>query len=58
MTDRDIDVVLSIADGWRRKQRGDGPALDNLELVVDKAPLDVLGAAKVSFDATTELHES
>ena len=57
MTDGDVDVVLSVADRRDGEQRGDRPALDDLEAVVDQAPLDVLGAAEVRFDPPAQLRE-
>ena len=58
MTDRDVDVVLPVIGLGDGEQRGDRPALDDLEAVVDQAPLDVLGAAEVRFDPPAELRES
>ena len=40
-----------------REQRGDRPALDDLEAIVGQAPFDVLGAAEMRFDPPAELHE-
>ena len=57
MTDGDVDVVGSVADLRDGKQRGDRPALDDLEAVVDQAPFDVLGAAEVRFDPPAKLGE-
>ena len=57
MTDRDVDVVLAVAGRRDREQRGDRPALDDLEAIVDQAPLDVLGTAEVRLDPPAELHE-
>src|SRR5947209_951354 len=50
MTDRDVDVIFSVACVGDGEQRGDWPALDDLELIVDHAPLDVLRMAEVRFD--------
>ena len=50
MTDRKVDVVLSVAGLGNGEQRGDRPALDDLEVPVDQAPFDVLGVAEVRFD--------
>ena len=58
MTDRDVDVVLAVAGRGDGEQRGDRPALDDLEVVVDQAPFDVLGAAEVRLDAPAQLGES
>ena len=44
----------TVGDG---EQRGDRPALDDLEVVVDQAPFDVLGAAEVRFDPPAQLRE-
>ncbi len=57
MTDGDVDVVLSVAGRGDGEQRGDRPALDDLEVVVDQAPFDVLGAAEVRFDPPAQLRE-
>ena len=57
MTDGDVDVVLSVAGRGDGEQRGDRPALDDLEPVVDQAPFDVLGAAEVRFDPPAQLRE-
>ena len=57
MTDGDVDVVLPVAGLGDGEQRGDRPALDDLEAVVDQAPFDVLGAAEVRFDPPAELRE-
>ena len=46
--------VVGLGDG---EQRGDRPALDDLEAVVDQAPLDVLGAAEVRLDPPAQLRE-
>ena len=58
MTDGDVDVVLPVAGRGDGEQRGDRPALDDLETVVDQAPFDVLGAAEVRFDPPAELRQS
>ena len=57
MTDGDVDVVLPVVGRGDGEQRGDRPALDDLEVVVDQAPLDVLGAAEVRFDPPAQLRE-
>ena len=57
VADGDVDVVLRVAGRGDREQRGDRPALDDLELVVDQAPLDVLRAAEVRLDPPAELRE-
>ena len=57
MTDGDVDVVLPVAGRGDGEQRGDRPALDDLEVVVDQAPFDVLGAAEVRFDPPAQLRE-
>src|SRR2546430_8940788 len=57
MTDGDVDVVGSIVDLRDGEQRGDRPALDNLEAVVDQAPFDFLRATEVRFDPPTQLRE-
>ena len=57
MTDGDVDVVALIAGRGDGEQRGDRPALDNLEPIVDQAPFDVLGVAEVRFDPPAQLSE-
>ena len=58
MTDGDVDVVLPVAGRGDGEQRGDRPALDDMELVVDQTPLDVLGAAEVRLDPPAQLREA
>src|SRR6185436_2816443 len=48
---------LPIAGTGDGEQRGDRPALDDPEVVVDQAPFDVLGTAEVPFDPAAELRE-
>ena len=50
-------MLLVIAGRGDREQRGDRPALDDLEAIVDEAPFDVLGAAEVRFDPPAQLGE-
>ena len=57
MTDGDVDVVLSVAGRGDGEQRGDRPALDDLEPIVDQAPFDVLGVAEVRFDPPAQFRE-
>ena len=57
MTDGDVDVVLCVAGRGDGEQRGDRPALDDLEAIVDQAPFDVLRAAEVRFDPPAQLRE-
>ena len=57
MTDGDEDVVPSVVRHGNGEQRGDRPALDDLELVIDQTPLDVLRASEVCFDAPAQLRE-
>ena len=57
MADGDVDVILLVARLGNRKQRRDRPALDDLEIVVDETPFDVLRAAEVRFDPAAELRE-
>jgi hypothetical protein len=57
MTDGQVDVVRVVVDRRDGEQRGDRPALDDLEAVVDQAPLDVLGTAEVRLDPSSQLHE-
>ena len=54
---RDVDVVLPVVDRGDREQRGDRPALDDVEVIIDQAPFDVLGAAEVRFDPPAQLRE-
>jgi len=49
-----VRVVVDRRDG---EERGDRPALDDVEVVIDQAPFDVLGPAEVRFDPPAELHE-
>src|SRR5436309_1604 len=57
VTDGDVDVVLPVAGLGDGEQRGDRPALDDLEAIVDQAPFDVLGLAEVRFDPPAQLRE-
>jgi hypothetical protein len=49
-----VFVVSRRGDG---EQRGDRPALHDVERVVDEAPLDVLRAAEVGLDPPPQLNE-
>src|SRR5436190_264408 len=42
---------------WDGEQRGDRPALDDLEAVIDQAPFDVLGTTEMLLDPPAEPHE-
>jgi len=55
MPDGDVDVVLPVTGRRDGEQRRDRPALDDLEVIVDQAPFDVLGAAEVRFDPPAQL---
>ena len=57
MTDGHVHVVLLVAGRRDGEQRGDRPALDDLEAVIDQTPFDVLGAAEVRFDPPSQLRE-
>ena len=57
VTDGEVDVLLQVTALGDGEQRGDRPALDDLELVVGEAPLDVLRAAEARLDPAAELHE-
>ena len=57
MTDGDVDVVLPVGGRGDGEQRGDRPALDDLEAIADQAPFDVLGAGEVRFDPPSQPHE-
>ena len=50
-------MVPSVAGSGDGEQRGDRPALDDLEFIIDQAPFDVLGTAEVSFDPSSQLGE-
>ena len=50
-------MVLSVVRHRNGEQRGDRPALDDVEVLADQAPFDVLGAAEVRFDPPAELHQ-
>ena len=52
-----VDVVPPIAGHGDGEQRGDRPALDDLELIVGQAPLDVLRLTEVRLDPPAELRE-
>ncbi len=58
VTDRHVDVVVPVVALRDGEHRGDRPALDELEVVGDQAPLDVLRAAEVRFDPAAQLRES
>jgi hypothetical protein len=47
-------LVAGLRDG---EQRGDRPALHDLEAVIDQAPFDVLGEAEVPFDPASQLRQ-
>ena len=51
-------MILSVGGGGNRKQRRDRPALDDLEVIVNQTPFDVLRAAEVRFDAAAEFREA
>ena len=57
MTDGDVDVVLSVVGRGDGEERGDRPALHDLEAIVDQAPFDVLGGLEVRFDPPAQLRE-
>ena len=57
MTDGDVDVVLPVAGRGDGEQCGDRPALDDLELVVEQTPFDVLGTAEVRLDPPAQLRQ-
>ena len=50
-------MVLSVSGHRDGEQRGDRPALDDLEPIVEQAPFDVLGVAEVRFDPPAQLRE-
>ena len=57
VTHGDVDVVLPVVGHRNGEQRGDRPALDDVEVLADQAPFDVLRAAEVRFDPPAELHQ-
>ena len=57
MTDGYVNVVLPGAGRRDGEQRGDRPALDDPETIVDQAPFDVLRAAEVRLDPPAELRQ-
>ncbi len=57
VADRDVDVVVRVLGPGHGEQRGDRPTLDDPEVVVHQAPLDVLRAAEVRLDPPAEPHE-
>src|SRR5207245_6444280 len=58
MTDRDIDVVLSVAGRGDREERRDRPALDDPEVVFGQAPFDVLRTAEARFNPPAQPREA
>ena len=50
-------MVPSVAGCRDGEQRGDRPALDDLDVVVGQAPFDVLRVAEVGFDPPAQLFE-
>ncbi len=50
-------MVLPVTGRRDGEQRGDRPALDDLEVIVDQTPFDVLGAAEVRFDPPAQLRK-
>jgi hypothetical protein len=57
MTDGDKDVVPSVVRHGNGEQCGDRPALDDVEVVIDQAPFDVLRASEVRFYPPSQLGE-
>ena len=51
-------MVLGVVALGNGEQRGDRPALDDLESAADEAPFDVLRAAEMRLDPPAELRES
>jgi len=58
MADGDVDVVGLVIDLGEREQRGDRPALDELEPLPVQTPLDVLGVAEVALDPPAQRHQA
>ena len=50
-------MVRPVVGHRHGEQRGDRPALDDGEVVVDQAPLDVLRTAEMRFDPPAQPHE-
>src|SRR4051794_37049005 len=48
MANRQVDISFIVVPGWDREQCSDRPALNNLESVVEKTPLDVLRTTEMS----------
>ena len=57
MTDRDVDMVRLVVRLGDREQCRDRPALNDGEIVVDQAPLDVLGTPEVRLDPPAQRRE-
>lgn len=57
VTDRDVNVVLTVVRSGNWEQRRDRPALDDLELIIDQAPFDVLRATEMRFDPPAQSRE-
>jgi hypothetical protein len=57
MTDGEVDVVLCVFGLGDGEQRGDRPALDDVEGIAHQAPFDVLGATEVRFDLPAQPRE-
>ncbi len=57
MADGDEDVVALITRFRDGVQGRDGPALDDVERVVDQAPFDVLGLTEMPFDPPAQALE-
>ena len=57
VADGDVHVVRLVAGRRDGEQRGDRPALDDVEIIVDEAPLDVLRAAEVRLDPPAQPRE-
>ena len=57
MADGEVHVGLIVAGRGDGEQRGDRSALDDVEVVIDQAPLDVLGKAEALLDLPPQLRE-
>ena len=57
MTDRDVDAVRVVDPDGRGEVRGDRTALEEPELAVDHAPLDILRPPEVRLDHASETGE-
>ena len=57
MADGYINVVVVVIDLGNGKERGDRPALDDLETVIDQTPFDVLRASEMRLDPPAQIRQ-